>query len=352
MSQFPLPCPLFDNLDQLSDPFKLKHFEAALPASTSIRPQDANLDYEYAWKFMWSYNGSVATFNAYRREVERLLQWAWLIRQEAVLKLKREDIEQFIRFCQKPHSRWIATKHHSRFKSKNGQRIANLDWRPFVVTGSKSAHRQGHVLDVKNYLASKSSVQATFSILSSFYGYLMQEGICELNPVSLIRQKSKFLIKQQQQAPVRRISNLQWDYVIETIEQLANQQPERFERSLFIMNALYAMYLRVSELVWDKRSQPVMGDFRKDQDGNWWFHVLGKGNKDRIITVSNAMLQALKRYRKFLGLSPLPSPDDATPLVSKQLGHGAICSTRQIRIIVQEAFDLAYQRMQNDGLEE
>ncbi|MDH5232933.1 MAG: site-specific integrase, partial [Gammaproteobacteria bacterium] len=32
--------------------------------------------------------------------------------------------------------------------------------------------------------------------------------------------------------------------------------------------------------------------------------------------------------------------------------HGAICSTRQIRIIVQEAFDLAYQRMQNDGLEE
>tara|TARA_Y100001954_G_C15738307_1_gene567016 strand:+ start:258 stop:497 length:240 start_codon:yes stop_codon:yes gene_type:complete len=43
--------------------------------------------------------------------------------------------------------------------------------------------------------------------------------------------------------------------------------------TLFVMNCLFAMYLRISELVEDERSNPVMGDFRKDHDSNWWLHV-------------------------------------------------------------------------------
>jgi integrase len=118
------------------------------------------------------------------------------------------------------------------------------------------------------------------------------------------------------------------------------------------MNCLYAMYLRISELVADERSTPVMGDFRKDMDGNWWFHVTGKGNKSRIVTVSIAMLKALKRYRKHLGLSALPSPEEKIPLVSKVLGRGSVTSTRKVRYIVQQCFDTAFERMRNDGLEE
>lgn len=44
----------------------------------------------------------------------------------------------------------------------------------------------------------------------------------ETNPVALIRQKSKFIQKDQQQAVVRRISNTQWGYVLDTAEQMAN----------------------------------------------------------------------------------------------------------------------------------
>ena len=95
-----------------------------------------------------------------------------------------------------------------------------------------------------------------------------------------------------------------------------------------------------------------MGDFRKDLDGNWWLHVVGKGNKSRIITVSNDMLKALKRYRKHLGLTALPAPDDKTPLIPKNLGNGPVTSTRQIRSIVQECFDITYQQMKDDGLED
>ena len=105
-------------------------------------------------------------------------------------------------------------------------------------------------------------------------------------------------------------------------------------------------------LVADERSTPVMGDFKKDRNHNWWFHVIGKGNKHRTVTVCDDMLKALKRYRKYLDLTTLPTPDDQTPLIGKNLGKGPMVSARHIRTIVQLCFDTAYERMREDGLEE
>jgi site-specific recombinase XerD len=220
------------------------------------------------------------------------------------------------------------------------------------VTVPKTAHRRGVAPDRRDFALSAAAVQSIFAVLSSFFNFLIQEEQISANPVLLIRQKSKYVKKQQQRAPVRRISNLQWEYVIDVAEQLAAQEPELHERTLFVMNCLFGMYLRISELVADERSAPVMGDFRRDMDGNWWFHVTGKGNKSRIVTVSGEMLEALKRYRRHLGLTPLPSNDDQTPLVQKHRGRGAVTSTRQVRAMVQRCFDRAFERMVADGLEE
>lgn len=112
------------------------------------------------------------------------------------------------------------------------------------------------------------------------------------------------------------------------------------------------MYLRISELVADERSTPVMGDFRKDSDGHWWFHVTGKGNKNRTVTVCDAMLDALKRYRKWLGMPPLPLLNEPTPLVAKSRGKGPVTSTRHIRRIVQDCFYRAYECMKKERMEE
>ena len=140
--------------------------------------------------------------------------------------------------------------------------------------------------------------------------------------------------------------------MIETAEQLADKDPDKHERTLFMMNALYGMYLRISELSASNRWQPQMGDFQKDLDGNWWFVTVGKGNKQRSISVSDSMLMALKRYRTSLGLPALPAPGEQTPLILRSNGKAAITTTRQIRSIVQHCFDEAYQRMQQDGLSE
>ena len=200
--------------------------------------------------------------------------------------MSREDVEAFVQFTLNPPRAWIGTKNVARFVTLDGHRVSNPEWRPFVSSVSKSAFRDGEVADAKHYTPTQSTIKATFTALSSFYDFLTQESMVTVNPIKLIRQKSKYLRKDHNQAPVRRLSNLQWDYVIETAELMADEEPDVHERTLFIMTALFAMYLRISELVTDERSAPVMGDFRKDPDGNWWYHVTGKGNKDRTVTVS------------------------------------------------------------------
>lgn len=340
------PYPFFDTLTSLQDPdFRQQQFQLV----TTLTHQDCVTDFTQAWEFLLSYRGSEATFNSYRREIERLLHWTWFIAKKSLRELRRLDIESFIEFCQKPPKTWIGTKNVARFANKEGQRLPNPDWRPFVTSISKKAYSEGQTPNINQYTLSQNALQSIFSILSSFYNYLIQEEYTDVNPVALIRQKSKFLRKRQTHV-VRRLSELQWTYVIETAEQLANQDPNKHERTLFIMNALYGMYLRISELAASERWQPQMGHFHCDSNQNWWFTTVGKGNKERIVSVSDAMLEALKRYRKSLNLSALPAPAENTPLIPKIHGTGAITSTREIRHIVQHCFNAAIQRLKEDNL--
>jgi site-specific recombinase XerD len=325
------PLPLFDTLENLNAEDVQNH--------SAIKHQD---DYRCAKQFLYSYRGSEATFNAYRRELERLLQWSWTFANKSLKELKRTDIESFIEFCQAPPKQWIGNKNVARFTNKNGQREPNPEWKPFVAIEE----------DPSRYFLSQKALQAIFAVLSSFYNYLIQEELLAFNPVAQIRQKSKFLRKQQGQTIIRRLTELQWAYVVETAEKLAETDAETHERTLFIMNALYSMYLRISELAASKRWIPQMSHFFRDTDGNWWFKTVGKGNKERNIAVSDAMLNALKRYRQSLKLSPLPLSNENTPLIFRQHGRGPIASTRQIRAIVQVCFDKTIERLQQDGFTE
>ena len=342
---------MFDSLRYLSSP--LNETALIFNQQRSLNPPpESKEDVFHCLTFLQSYNGSQATFNSYRREIERLLQWSWFIQKKKLPELRRLDIEEYLEFCQHPPLAWIGIKQVSRFKNYHGERICNPDWRPFVTQVTKIESQLGQVPNNKHFKLSQKSLQAVFSVLSTFFNYLLQEDYGELNPVALIRQKSKYLQTHAYKEPIRRISNLQWDFVIETVELNAQKDPNQHERSLFIMNCLFAMYLRISELVADERSTPTMGDFRADVDNNWWLQVTGKGNKVRMITVSDDMLAALKRYRTFLGLSALPHISESTPMISKIKGKGPVTSTRQIRFIVQDCFDQAYQRMHEQGLKE
>lgn len=323
--------PLFDTINHLHK-----------NADYVVLPHDKyRKDFEKTLNFLKSYNGSLGTFNSYRREVERLLQWCWQIQKITITELTREDIEHYIRFCQNPPEGWISLKKVPRFIENEGLRQPNPAWRPFVVHVSKSARSNGIKPEASNFSLSQGAVQEIFAILSTLFNFLIAEEYLLSNPVALIRQKSKFVRKRQQHAPIRRLSLVQWQAVLDVAETMAELEPEKHERTRFILSMLYGLYLRISEVVASERWCPSMNDFAKDSNGAWWFTTVGKGNKERQIAVSEAMLESLIRWRTVLGLSPLPSPGDNTPLIPKIRGHGPMSDTAPIRRLVQVCFDKA-----------
>jgi len=360
-----IPTPVFDTFADVLDQYKeiyanekpsqiisqwLSHCFAG--TKTDV-PSFAIKDYQMALNFLYSYRGSTDTFGAYRRDLERLIQWSWFVRHQSVLKHKREDIEAFIEFCLKPPKRWMSLKKEVRFKKLHGEKIPNLEWRPFEAHVSKKDHKAGIERDKSKYQFSQPALKVMFGILSSFYNYLLQEQVVQANPFSLIRQKSKFLQKQAKTQVIRRLSKEQWETVINVAKDKAVQNPSH-ERTVFMLSCLFGMYLRISELAASPRWTPTMGDFFKDTEGHWWFRTIGKGNKARQIAVSDAVLGALQHYReKYLKLSPLPSLNEKTPLIphlknpNKPITHDG-----PIRHLVQNCFDQAADVLESEGKQE
>lgn len=136
--------------------------------------------------------------------------------------------------------------------------------------------------------------------------------------------------------------------MIDAAEDMANTDPAN-ERTLFVLAMLFASYLRISDLVSRENWRPKMGDFRRDTMGNRWFHVIGKGNKAAKISVrDNYIEHYLVRYRRFLKLSALPSPQEQTPLITTLKGRGGL-SDRHVRVLLQRVSDRALNRMQDEG---
>lgn len=339
MAKFPIPRPIFDTLENLSQALD-QNLSAALPFATH--------DLQLAFEFLKQYDGNESTFKCYRREIERLIQWSWLLQEKSIIALKRNDIESYISFCMKPPQSWIALQVFPRFKTINGKRIPHVHWRPFVVTAPKNSNdKSNNKLDKKLYKLSQKSIREIFVALGSFYNFLNSENHIEQNPIIAIKQKSKFIRKSQTTATIRRLSEQQWQTVINTAKEMAQDCPEKHERTLFIISSLYLMYLRVSELVETDRWSPQMNHFYQDSYENWWFKTVGKGNKERSIAVNDDMINSLKKWRNHLGLSPaLPSPDDKHPLIPKLRGKGNVSDTKSIYLIVQNCFKMAADKLE------
>jgi len=338
MLKYAIPQPFIDNIQEMQCT-GLQDVQA---------PKFAPHDFICIIEFLKQYTNNKATFEAYRREIERLLQWSWLIAEKSILDLKRQDIEEYIAFCLKPPKSWIGTKRTPRFITRDGERKVNPQWRPFVAHVSKSEHKQGITVDKYKYQPSQKSIQEIFTVLSSFYNYLALEEKVALNPIALIKQKSKYIQKQQTKSVVMRLNERQWQCCLGTTKEIAELEPIH-ERTLFMLSALYLLYLRISELASSERWTPQMNHFYQDSNGAWWFKTVGKGNKMREIAVPDDMLTALKRYRKSMQLSLLPAVNDKTPLFPKEKGKGAMTSTRHIRRLIQDCFDRATYQLRENG---
>lgn len=360
------PQPLFDTYDRFLD----LHFMSLCAERADVRafldgcsPEARPAEsYQAVRGFLKSYAGNEATFTSYRTHVERLLLWALLLANKPLLELRRRDAEAFMEFCLNPPADWVGPVVKSRFLRRGGRKAQHDDryetnpaWRPFSTTVAKRerkiAAEHNLPLPSPSYKMSQGSVAQVFAVCGSFFQYAIDEGLTEVNPVRAVRQKSVYKQRNTVDVASRSLTQLQWNFVIETAELMAAEEPEH-ERTLFIVATLYAMYLRISDLVGRENWVPTMGDFRRDTRGHWWLHVIGKGNKAAKISVRDDYVQTyLVRYRTYRQLSPLPSPHEKLPLISTLKGRGGL-SDRHVRSLLQEVFDRSLARMQAEGWSE
>ena len=121
MSNIKTPVPFFDTLSEMPNPYR--HRVTSVKHLLDDEPPHAVDDYQFASEFLYSYRGSPDTFSTYRREIEHFLHWCWLIARKSLKEIRREDIEAYVEFANKPPRSWIGEKNVSRFIEKQGIRV-------------------------------------------------------------------------------------------------------------------------------------------------------------------------------------------------------------------------------------
>ncbi|MCL1125994.1 tyrosine-type recombinase/integrase [Shewanella surugensis] len=365
--QLPPVIPFFDSHDFLlsGNPIVNQHITQV----SLHHVEDAGILIEHAsdWLYEQKYNEN--NYKAYRSELTTYFHWCFDVIKQSPISIGRKEINYYVEYCQHPPQALIAYFNVAQFKvnlgneaDRNGEgtRVPNPQWRPFL--GKKKSG------EIQPYQLSENTLKTKLAILSSFYGYLMSEDYCEHNPAQAWLNKSRFSSKRKYQQDPEEVSHLaftelQWSYVISTVEALALEKPEMHQRSLFLIKLIYSCYLRISEVSARAGYSPIMSQFQQDrQTGIWSFHIpQSKGGKRRNVAISNALLDALKNYRRYLGLNDYPQARDKHPLFirHKAAGRGresgilnANLGIRHLRDEVQDIITLAADNAENEGFTE
>ena len=351
--QIPLPpaMPLFDGLAHLeAGNAQVNHYLAQLSLN---RVPDAGLVYELAVDWLLEQRHSENNYKTYRSELTTFLHWCFAEMAISPQDLSRRIMMRYLDYCQGPPQSLIAYRNVAQFISDKewGERLPNPQWRPFL--GKRELGRE------LPYRLSDQAMKTKLAILSAFFQFLIQEEYMDKNP-ALLLQRAKRSQVQEQDDQGKAFSQLQWSYVMQAADQLAEAQPSQHERTRFLVCLMYACYLRISEVAARPGFTPVMSQFRRDgKTGVWGYFIpRSKGGKRRTVAVSQDLLEALTRYRRFLGLSPLPTPDEQTPLFvrHKAAAHGreqgelnANLGIRQLRDLVALVIEAGASLAEADG---
>lgn len=346
--------PLFDSIEWLEEgnPTINQHLTQL---ALNLIP-DVLITYQLAVDWLLEQRFNENNYKTYRSELTTFLHWCFDVEKISIIDVSRKTMQRYVNYCQQPPKILITHRNVAQFVlvKEWSERIPNPLWRPFL-----GKLQDGELLP---YRLSDKALKTKIAILSSFYNYLICEEFAEKNPAMMWMRHSQFASKPTtanfdiEEENIKSFSELQWSYVISAAEKLANDAPDLHERTLFLISLMYSCYLRISEVAAKPGFSPVMGQFRRDSHtGVWGFLIpISKGGKRRTVAASNQLLNALKRYRQHLGLTDLPTINDATPLFMrhKPAGRGrdaglrnANLGIRQLRdevnLVIQFAADLA-----------
>ena len=158
----------------------------------------------------------------------------------------------------------------------------------------------------------------------------MAAGYLAGNPLALRRRRTASALTGEARTVERYLDSDTWTHLYRFIGNLPADTPRQSaerERLRFLFALLYLLAPRLNEI-----ASHTMGSFI-ERRGRWWWRVIGKGQKPAVIPVPAPMLEALARYRTYLGLSPLPSTEDATPLVCSITGRRGIEASQIYKLV-------------------
>lgn len=312
----------------------LRDYPASDPAlngsagSNRARPENLQIsaatDLEAIDAFLVEYRHSPATLRAYVKECERLLLWSIHVQHKPLSSLTREDFVAYMAFLEDPQPReqWCGPK-----KPRDSDA-----WRPFVGPLSSAGKA------------------AALAAINSLMTWLQDAGYLSGNPLGLIRQRRREFLNRDERATQgepqkveRYLDDEMWQAFVDVIQALPTDSDRALGHKLrarFIMAILFFMAPRISDL-----ERHAMNSF-VEHNGRWWWKIVGKGDKPARLPVPDAMMKELVAYRRGLGLSPLPGPDDSTPLLASLDGSRPI-SGRRLNQILKQLFHEAALRLED-----
>lgn len=303
-------------------PYDLSGAAGSNRATTrSMLNADDDLDAIKAW--LARYADKATTYDSYRKEAERLILWSIQERKKPVSSLEHQDLQAYQQFLKapSPNERWIMA----------GKKVSRSDpaWKPFTGPLSISSQRQAML------------------ILNGMFNWLYRAGYLASNPWVFLKVPK---IKQEGRL-VRFLEEDLWLEVKQTIEAMpreALREREHYSRTRWLITLLYLTGLRISEV-----TNCSMGNFyhRKSEFGDqqWWLEITGKGDKTRVIPVSDELMIELGRYRRELGLYPTPQEGDITPLLLPIGAKPRRLSRGSVHEIVKGVFGHAATRLETKG---
>jgi integrase/recombinase XerD len=249
----------------------------------------ANTDWDAIMLWLAQYKDQPNTRAAYEKEVTRFFVWVLAMRRKPFSSVVHEDWAAYQDFMSDPQPRadWVSEKKHAR---------GTPEYRPFSRPLSPASQRYAQ------------------TVLWTLFEWLRGVGYLAGNPIIVNRRRGR--------APKRSVTRLLttelWQTVIDTLEQYPRETPadiRRYAHARWVVSLFYTTAIRSSEAV-----NTVMGDLyavRDPRNGalRYFLRVIGKGDKERSVPVSDAFFEEIRRVRRAFGLGEWPVPGESVPLV-------------------------------------
>ncbi|MEM7428126.1 MAG: site-specific tyrosine recombinase XerD [Pseudomonadota bacterium] len=174
----------------------------------------------------------------------------------------------------------------------------DLDDYAGFLSGRKQAFETAQPDDIRDYLGNlndlglaASTANRRLSAVKQFHKFLYADGLSEANPATKVDapRQGRPLPKVLSETDVSALL----DQAHRDVEISAGKRRQRAVRTLCLLELLYATGLRVSELVTLTR--------RSVQAGEPILTVKGKGGRERMVPLSGAALEAVRRHLEQAG---------------------------------------------------